>query len=190
MESISQIRNRINPNKKGKRIINIFIFIFTLLSFSLGFMIYCRLDEDAKYINSILGTNINFEEFNNTINNIFSFNKSSDTTPVMSTSISYIEHGNNFFESLSGNYIESLYKGRIIGYDEEKLTLVVEYPLSILAVYSYITNVELSNFLFDDEGKFLYVEEGTIIAEYVDRFKVIFLKDNKYMSYQNVINQN
>ena len=77
-----------------------------------------------------------------------------------------------------------------IGYDEEKLTLVVEYPLSILAVYSYITNIELSNFLFDDEGKFLYVEEGTIIAEYVDRFKVIFLKDNKYMSYQNVINQN
>ena len=75
MESISQIRNRINPNKKGKRIINIFIFIFTLLSFSLGFMIYCRVDEDAKYINSILGTNINFEEFNNTINNIFSFNK-------------------------------------------------------------------------------------------------------------------
>ena len=49
MDMASKIRSRINPKKKSKLILNIFITFFTLLSLLLGFMIYSYYDEDEFY---------------------------------------------------------------------------------------------------------------------------------------------
>ena len=156
-------------------------------------MIYSYYDEDGKYINSLLGTNFNFASFNEVLDNIFSFKQTpQDDSQIVSTTVAYIDLGNNYFQSESGTYVSALFYGRVVGYDEDKKSLVIEYPNEILAVYSELASIEYTSFSYVEENnsKYLSVNEAAIIATYQNKFKLIFMKNNEYISYQDVIKQN
>ena len=67
METINEIRNRINDKKVDNKF---FLFIKGILLIAvliLGFLIYARNDANASFINSVFHTNISFTKMNETI---------------------------------------------------------------------------------------------------------------------------
>ena len=51
------------------------MIIMTLYVLFMGFAIYAKKDESAVFLNSVLKTNINFSNFNNTMNNLLDLRK-------------------------------------------------------------------------------------------------------------------
>lgn len=170
-------------NNKKASFYKITMSIIILYSFFMGFAIYAKKDVNALYLNSILNTDFNFKQFNESINDLLDLriveqNKNKDE--VVNGSINYVELGDDYYMS-DGNLVVSLDDG-VVSYvngKDDNYTVIVEYDNGIMATYYNLIEVNV----FSNDR----VYSSDIIGSYNEKVKVVFIKDNVKIAYEDVI---
>ena len=172
-----------NLNKKGK-LYKICMSIMSIYVLFMSFAIYASKDVNATYINSLFNTNINFKGFNNTLNNLLDLrilkDVSSEDDIVVNGSINYIEIGEDYY--LSDNNLAVALDDGVVTYingKDDNYTVIVNYDNGVMATYYDLVEVNV----FSNDR--LY--SGDIMGSYNEKVKIVFIKDNKKISYEDVI---
>ncbi len=187
MDDVETIKRRIeNPINKKSSLFKIMITILLITALGIGFLIYARSDPNATLLNNLFGLNINFKQLNENVDNalerMFNFNviDNEDDAPV-SGNINYINLGDDLYKS-DDQQVKMLKKGLIshIEKDDNSYFVVVSYKDNIKASYFFLYDLTIKK---GDE-----LNKGDPIASYENSFKVIFSKNNKKISYEEVFN--
>ena len=186
MENVKDVQKRLKKEKtpiKEKRILKFFNFFMVLLILLLGSLIYCKQDENGTILKKFFNVDISFKNMNekieNTLDNIFSFNKNEEIK-VSSLDL-YHSLGNNNY-STDDKTIRMLMDGEVLisSYQEGySYFVVVKYNNGVNALYTLIDecNVEIGKLNKNDVI-------GTYNKEY---FNCIFKKNNETISYNQAL---
>lgn len=186
MENVKDVQKRLKKEKtpiKEKRILKFFNFLMVLLVLLLGSLIYCKQDENGAILKKFFNVDISFKNMNekieNTLDNIFSFNKNEEIK-VSSLDL-YHSLGNNNY-STDDKTIRMLMDGEVLisSYQEGySYFVVVKYNNGVNALYTLIDecNVEIGKLNKNDVI-------GTYNKEY---FNCIFKKNNETISYNQAL---
>ena len=189
METINEIRDRINDKKVDNKF---FLFIKGILLIAvliLGFLIYARNDANASFINSVFHTNISFTKMNETIDlyisnllsnfNIFTFNNNQEDETV-NKEIEYIKLEENYYFT-NANYVKCLTKGKVVKVDEniDTFSVTIFYKNEVTACYYDLLETFVK---YQDE-----VNIDTFIGTYNAKFKVLFEKNGKLITYEEAL---
>jgi len=196
MNKIDEIKKNLKKRKKKINIedevskldkkSNLYRFLMMVMSIYLvfvSFAVYAKKDENAVVLNSLFNTNINFRDFNSKINDLLdlriingsNFNESE----VVSGDISYIYLGDDFYMS-EGDLVTSLDDG-VVSYvngKDDNYTVIIEYDNGVRATYYNLVEVNV----FSNDR--VYVND--IIGSYREKVKIIFIKNNVKLEYEDI----
>ena len=186
MENVKDVQNRLKKDKtpiKEKKILKFFNFFMVLLVLLLGGLIYCKQDENGTLLKRMFNVDVSFKTMNekieNTLNNVFSFNKEEDIK-VSSLDL-YHSLGNNNY-STDDKTIRMLSDGEILiaSYQEGySYFVVVKYDNGVNALYTLIDECNI------EVGK---LNKNDVIGSYNNEyFNCIFKKNNETITYQQAI---
>lgn len=186
MENVKDVQNRLKKDKtpiKEKKILKFFNFFMVLLVLLLGGLIYCKQDENGTLLKRMFNVDVSFKTMNekieNTLNNVFSFNKEEDIK-VSSLDL-YHSLGNNNY-STDDKTIRMLSDGEILiaSYqDGYSYFVVVKYDNGVNALYTLIDECNI------EVGK---LNKNDVIGSYNNEyFNCIFKKNNETITYQQAI---
>ena len=188
MENIDEIRDRINKKEQRSYFSNFVKTILLLFVLLLGFLIYARNDESAVLINKIFSTNISFVKMNDEIDLFLSkmlanfniFTKNNEEDVKVNNSNLYIKDEDNYFKT-NTNEVYSLFYGKVVAIQEnnEKFNITVFYENEVTACYYGLTS---SIVIIND-----LIEQGDIIGTYENNFKVLFKKNNTFITYEEAL---
>ena len=150
MDKIEKIRNRIN-NVDQKEENNVFLTIgnvvMVICLIGVSGLTYCKIDENATFINSIFQSDISFKEMNDfikgTLNSLF--NIKGEVSEIVSFENEYISVGNNNYIT-TDNVVNGLSDGKVIliNYQNDyKYFIVVQYINGVVALYTQIDDTSL-----------------------------------------------
>ena len=99
---------------------------------------------------------------------------------VVSSNIRYVSLGDDYFTS-DGNIIASLEDGVVtyVNGKDESYTIIVEYDNGIRATYNEVNEV---NVFVNDR-----VYKDDILGSFNEKVQIVFIKDNKKISYEEVL---
>lgn len=189
MEKIDEIRSRINEEKTTSKLLLFFKGLLLVIVLILGFLIYAKNDVNATFINSIFHTNISFKKMNDSIDlyvssilsnfNIFNYEKNEEDVEV-SKEYNYIKLENNYYFT-NANYIKCLTKGKVVKIEQnlDNYNITIFYKNEVTACY-----YELSDVFVKSQD---IVSVDTIIGTYDAKFKVLFEKNGKLISYEEAL---
>ena len=186
MSELEIIKKRIESNKENKKskLYKLTMTLFIILSLGIGFLIYARIDPNASALNKLLNTNYNFNALNSNIdkfiNGMFNFNVFDDDSLEVDGDVMYVQLEDDYYV-YEDNRVVALKDG-IVSYVEQKDGLyfvVVSYPNNVMASYFDIINPIVN---VND-----HILKKSTIGEYENSFKVVFIKDNKKISYEEAI---
>lgn len=198
MKELDKIKQRINKRKKrnglnkeetainkSSKWFNVITSIMTIYVLFMSFAIYAKKDQDATILNDVFNTNINFKKFNSTLNSLLNIRLVEDEKDpvydqVVSNDVIYMGVGEDYYVS-EGNVAISLDDGVVtyVNGKDENYTIIVEYDSGVRATYNNLNEV---NVYVNDR-----VYKDDIIGSYDDKLEMIFIRNSKKISYEEVI---
>lgn len=178
-------QNLFYKDEKGKnKILSFFSSLFLLLSISLGVLIYGKNDENGKWLKENFGIELSFVNVNSTISkaldmvldyNIFNFITNEDMTVSNEEMYTYL--GDNLYQSIDTG-ITSIGNGTVILKEkiDNKYMIVVQNDLGVIITYSNLDEVLVNTY---DR-----INNKDVIALSYENIKIEFVKDNKYLNYE------
>lgn len=200
MNEIEKIKNRIKKrkqkvdinydikkveSKKSTTLFKVIMATMSVYALFMSFALYAKKDESATFLNSVFNTEINFKGFNRTLNKLFNLRIIDNVDDemddmVVSSDIRYVSLGDDYFTS-DGNIIASLEDGVVtyVNGKDESYTIIVEYDNGIRATYNEVNEV---NVFVNDR-----VYKDDILGSFNEKVQIVFIKDNKKISYEEVL---
>ena len=173
-------------NKKGG-LYKVVMGVMAIYSIFMGFAIYAKKDYDATYFNSIFNTNVNFNEFNRKINNLLDLKIFSEETRnedmVVSGSSNYIELGEDYY--ISDGFLATSIDSGVVSYvngKDDNYTVIVVYDNGVMATYYNLIDVNV----FSNDRVYL----GDILGSYNEKVKIVFIRNNEKIKYEDVVSIN
>lgn len=201
MRELDQIRSRIKKRKsklkldkevceldntKTSNLFKILTSIMTIYILFVSIAIYAKKDQDAIILNKVLDTNINFRDFNKTLNNLLNLrvidnSEEPSHDQVVSSNVSYVHIEDDYYVS-EGNVAVALDDGVVtyVNGKDENYTIIVEFDSGIRATYSNLSEV---NVFVNDR---VYKED--IMGLYLEKVEIIFIRNSEKLTYEEVIN--
>lgn len=183
--NIHEEAKQLNNKSESSKIFKCLMGIMTIYVLFMSFAIYAKKDQNGTFLNEIFNTNMNFTNFNKTLNKllnprIVSDNNSDIIDQVVSSNVSYIGVGEDYYTS-EGNLVVALSDGVItyVNGKDESYTIIVEYDNGIRATYNEVNEV---NVFVNDR-----VYSDDILGSFDDKVHMIFIKDNTKISYEDVV---
>ena len=199
MNDISKIKKNLIKRKKSnlkeealnlskrKSLYKGVMVVMTIYALFMGFAIYAKKDTNATYFNSIFKTNINFNEFNERINNLLDLHIISDSIKdedlTVSGSVNYIELGDDYYMS-DGSLATSIDSG-IVSYvngKDDNYTVIINYDNGVMATYYDLVEVNV----FNNDRVYM----GDILGSYNEKVKIVFIRNDEKITYEDVISIN
>jgi hypothetical protein len=199
MNDISKIKKNLIKRKKSnlkeealnlskrKSLYKGVMVVMTIYALFMGFAIYAKKDTNATYFNSIFKTNINFNEFNERINNLLDLHIISDSIKdedlTVSGSVNYIELGDDYYIS-DGSLATSIDSG-IVSYvngKDDNYTVIINYDNGVMATYYDLVEVNV----FNNDRVYM----GDILGSYNEKVKIVFIRNDEKITYEDVISSN
>lgn len=199
MNDISKIKKNLIKRKKSnlkeealnlskrKSLYKGVMVVMTIYALFMGFAIYAKKDTNATYFNSIFKTNINFNEFNERINNLLDLHIISDSIKdedlTVSGSVNYIELGDDYYIS-DGSLATSIDSG-IVSYvngKDDNYTVIINYDNGVMATYYDLVEVNV----FNNDRVYM----GDILGSYNEKVKIVFIRNDEKITYEDVISIN
>lgn len=201
MEELEKIKNRIhnrrnNSNEvdvsviemekafsKPSKLYKIAMFSLILMAMFLSVAVYAKKDENGKFLNEHFGINVNFTSFNKTMNKLINFravdNITNSDSPVANVP-SYVHMGDDKYVNGSSE-VKSVDDGVVtyIYSDEMGYLVIVENDSGFRSVYSNLVDVSVK---VNDRVYF-----DSVIGTVDEEVKIIFSKDNKQITYEQVV---
>ena len=164
MKELDKIKNRIHSRRgcsqeviidveevekkysKPSKIYKITMFLLVIMAMFLSIAVYAKKDENANFLKSNLGININFSSFNKTMNKLLNFRVVDTITsdaPVSNVP-NYIHMGNDVYIN-GGSEVTSVDDG-VVTYvynDENGYLVIVENDSGFRSVYSNLVDVSV-----------------------------------------------
>lgn len=201
MKELDEIKNRIHKRRGSSREVDVDVlevetkytkasklykfsmFILVILTLFFSIALYAKKDENGKFLKESLGINVNFTSFNETMNkliNFRAFNSGIGNDQVVSNIPSYIHTGDNLY-ICDGNDVKSIDDGVVtyIVQDENGYLVIVENDSGFRSVYSNLTDISVK---VNDRIYF-----DSVIGVYEDKVKIVFSKNSKEITYEQVL---
>lgn len=186
MQTYKKIKNKIEGKNKG--FFNFFQIVFIIIALFLSFMIYAKNDENGSFLQKYFHLNVSFKDFNNKVGlnisrflaNLNIFTENDEDAKKVATNIYYLKDENNYY-TYTSNEVPMLFYGKVLSINdaEKKYDINIYYSNGVNACYYGLE----SN--YTNKGDIL--NKGDIIGTYEERFKVIFAKNNKIISYEEAL---
>lgn len=199
MDEIEKIKNRIQNRKVKSKEIDIIeheniyskpsklykasMSLLIIMVLFLSVAIYARKDENGKFLQDKLGININFASFNKTLNKLLNFrvvDTFNSTDLAVSNIPTYIHTGNDLYLG-EGSNVKSVDDGVVtyIHQDSNGYLVIVENDSGFRSVYSNLLDVSVK---VNDR---IYFDSIIGVAE--EKVKIVFSKNNKKLTYEQVL---
>lgn len=181
-----EMNNKYNHKNDKNKALSFLSSLCILCSIALGVLIYGKNDENGKWIKDNFGVEVSFSSINSYMSkytdyildfDIFSFLR---TDEPVSYEPNYHNLGNNMFESNS-NEITSIGDGTVIfvGESEGQNIVIIQHDLGYTATYSGLEDMFVH--------KYDRVDDKSSIGISFDAIKIEFSKDNKELSYEEIL---
>ena len=200
MKELEKIKNRIQSRRgssqevvidieeverkysKPSKIYKIVMALMVLMAMFLSVAVYAKKDQNGVFLREKLGINVNFSAFNKTINKMLNFRtieNIANTSPVSNVP-NYIHMGDDIYINGSSE-VTSIDDGVVtyIHSDEFGYLVIVEHDSGFRSVYSNLSDVSVK---INDR---IYFE--SIIGVVEEQVKIVFSKDNKKITYEQVL---
>ncbi len=201
MEELEKIKDRIHGRRNNSNVVDISVkeientyskpsklyklvmFTLVLMALFLSVAVYAKKDENGKFLSERFGININFASFNKTMNKLINFravNSFINSDYPVSYIPNYIHMGDDMYVNGTSE-VKSVDDG-IVTYiysDETGYLVIVENDSGFRSVYSNLVDVSVK---MNDRVYF-----DSVIGVVEEEVKIIFSKDNKQITYEQVV---
>lgn len=189
MDNIQKIKKRLQKSEKTRRK-NPFYFILmttlTLISLTLGFLIYAHFDESGAFLFKAFGIKADFSALNSKVNgivdDIFNFNilGQNGEDETVSAKTRYIPLGNDYYQ-MEDQRVLTIHKGTIVYISEDDLGdfVVISYENGVVGSYFALEEILVK--------RYDVLKKGEQVGSYSGSFKVIFSKNDKKITYEEAL---
>lgn len=193
----SRIQNRRNCSKevdveiieyekkytKPSKFYKISMFCLMAMFLFLSVAVYAKKDENGKFLRDNLGIDVNFTSFNKTMNKLINFRSIENIANgdlAVSNVPSYIHLGEDLYVS-DGSEVKSIDDGVVtyIYNDENGYLVIIENDSGFRSTYMNLTDVSVK---INDRVYF-----DSVLGVVEDNVKILFSKDNKKITYEQVL---
>jgi murein DD-endopeptidase MepM/ murein hydrolase activator NlpD len=201
LKELDEIKNRIQNRRSYSRSVNVEVMdveqkyskpskiyklsmsILIVLALFLSVAVYAKKDENGKFVNETFGININFASFNKTMNELLNFRVVDvmvNGDQAVSNVPSYVHMGEDFYSNGSSE-VTSIDDG-VVTYvysDETGCLVIIENDSGFRSVYSNLLDVSVK---VNDRVYF-----DSVIGVVEEKVKIVFSKDDKKLTYEQVV---
>lgn len=188
MENLEKIKKKLEKKYSSNNPVLYYLsIVLVLTALVLGFLIYAKKDENGKLLKEYFNVNVSFVEMNKNISSFFKsltnfnifFNNDNETQLVNSTNY-YTPIGDNYYIS-EDSQIRMLNHGTILYKTEEEngYAIIVNYNNGVIATYFEIKTPLVNRY---DQ-----LDKGDVFGSYANKFKVLFNKNNKLITYEEAL---